>query len=410
MRRWSALEPARAEVAAAIARDEVALDELRVRHRLRREDRRARRAGADAAQLHALDQESRGDSAERRRHDDAHRAQRDELAARARQLDEERARLVAPAQRALAPLPASPSRHVRVPAARRCSRRRSRPVGPVTARHRSSSRTRCATGWSRARSPSSGGDRRRRPAIAATACSIRRAAASASRSSAICSRTSPSRRRCTSSRTGELRILWQDDHLMIVSKPVGLLSVPGRSTRDSVETRLGATVVHRLDLDTSGLLVLAKDATTLAAMHRTFERREVDKRYIAWLDGDGRRRRGRDRPAAAWRSRRPPAPDRRPRARAPGAHRVARARAQRRPNARRLFAAHRTRAPAACPRRASARSRHTDRREIACTAAQALDCCSTPRRWRLPTLTRERAWSLQTLLHSKRHALPRARR
>jgi len=72
-------------------------------------------------------------------------------------------------------------------------------------------------------------------------------------------------------------------------------SVPGRSgaLRDSVQTRLrarypaatGPLVVHRLDLDTSGLLLAAKDEVTYAALQAQFARREVDKRYIALLDG-----------------------------------------------------------------------------------------------------------------------------
>jgi tRNA pseudouridine32 synthase / 23S rRNA pseudouridine746 synthase len=47
-------------------------------------------------------------------------------------------------------------------------------------------------------------------------------------------------------------------------------------------------VVHRLDLDTSGLLLVAKDADTYAALQRQFAERAIDKRYIAWLDGDVR--------------------------------------------------------------------------------------------------------------------------
>jgi tRNA pseudouridine32 synthase/23S rRNA pseudouridine746 synthase len=45
-------------------------------------------------------------------------------------------------------------------------------------------------------------------------------------------------------------------------------------------------VVHRLDLDTSGLLLVAKDQPTYAALQRQFALREIDKRYIAWLDGE----------------------------------------------------------------------------------------------------------------------------
>ncbi len=93
----------------------------------------------------------------------------------------------------------------------------------------------------------------------------------------------------------EPRTIFEDDWLLVVAKPCGLLSVPGRSglLRDSVQTRLrqrlpaatGPLVVHRLDLDTSGLLLAAKDLATHAALQRQFARRELHKRYIAWLAG-----------------------------------------------------------------------------------------------------------------------------
>jgi tRNA pseudouridine32 synthase/23S rRNA pseudouridine746 synthase len=90
----------------------------------------------------------------------------------------------------------------------------------------------------------------------------------------------------------EPRVVYEDPWLVAVDKPCGLLSVPGRhaALADSVVTRLrarfpGATVVHRLDLDASGLLVVAKDPATHAALQAAFARREVDKRYVAWLDG-----------------------------------------------------------------------------------------------------------------------------
>ena len=93
----------------------------------------------------------------------------------------------------------------------------------------------------------------------------------------------------------EPRTVFEDRWLAIVDKPAGLLSVPGRSgLADSVQTRLrarypdatGPLVVHRLDLDTSGLLLVAKDLETYAALQRQFAERAIDKRYIAWLDGD----------------------------------------------------------------------------------------------------------------------------
>lgn len=80
---------------------------------------------------------------------------------------------------------------------------------------------------------------------------------------------------------------------MIIDKPAGLLSVPGRSgaLRDSVQTRLRARfldahVAHRLDLDTSGLLVAAKTLATYKALQAMFARREIAKTYVAIVDGD----------------------------------------------------------------------------------------------------------------------------
>jgi tRNA pseudouridine32 synthase/23S rRNA pseudouridine746 synthase len=94
----------------------------------------------------------------------------------------------------------------------------------------------------------------------------------------------------------ELRVLYEDEYLVVVDKPSGLLSVPGRSglLRDSVSTRLrarypdatGQLVVHRLALDTSGLLLAAKDPVTFSALQRLFSLREISKRYVAWLDGE----------------------------------------------------------------------------------------------------------------------------
>ena len=93
----------------------------------------------------------------------------------------------------------------------------------------------------------------------------------------------------------EPREVFRDAWVIVVAKPVGLLSVPGRSgrLRDCVATRLrarapdldGAVVVHRLDLDTSGLLVCARDPATHAALQAQFARREVAKRYVAIVDG-----------------------------------------------------------------------------------------------------------------------------
>jgi len=94
----------------------------------------------------------------------------------------------------------------------------------------------------------------------------------------------------------EPRAVYEDRWLVIVDKPCGLLSVPGRSglLQDSVVTRLrrrypdgpAPLVAHRLDLDTSGLLLAARDVETHARLQRLFARREIEKRYIAWLAGE----------------------------------------------------------------------------------------------------------------------------
>ena len=92
----------------------------------------------------------------------------------------------------------------------------------------------------------------------------------------------------------EPRVVFEDAWILVVDKPAGMLSVPGRGNalQDSAITRLRArfpdrelSLVHRLDLDTSGLLLVAKDAATHADLQARFAQRVIDKRYIAILDG-----------------------------------------------------------------------------------------------------------------------------
>ncbi|NNB87571.1 RluA family pseudouridine synthase [Corallococcus exiguus] len=95
--------------------------------------------------------------------------------------------------------------------------------------------------------------------------------------------------------TPELSIVFEDAWLVVIDKPCGLLSVPGRDAAllDSVLTRLrarypnatGPLLAHRLDLDTSGLLVAALDSRTHASLQRQFLHRDVAKRYVALIDG-----------------------------------------------------------------------------------------------------------------------------
>lgn len=93
----------------------------------------------------------------------------------------------------------------------------------------------------------------------------------------------------------EPHTLYEDQWLAVIAKPAGLLSVPARSSKaDSVLARLrtrypdatGPLLPHRLDLDTSGLMLVAKDQDTHGALQRQFEERTITKRYIAVLDGE----------------------------------------------------------------------------------------------------------------------------
>ena len=92
-----------------------------------------------------------------------------------------------------------------------------------------------------------------------------------------------------------LKIIYRDQNILVVDKPSGLLSVPGRGEdkQDCVVTRaqklfpsmIGQPSVHRLDMDTSGLMVLAFDEASHRALNAQFENRDVKKHYIAILDG-----------------------------------------------------------------------------------------------------------------------------
>jgi tRNA pseudouridine32 synthase/23S rRNA pseudouridine746 synthase len=89
-----------------------------------------------------------------------------------------------------------------------------------------------------------------------------------------------------------LDILYQDDAMVVINKPSGLLSVPGKAPehRDSVITRVNqvlptATVVHRLDMATSGIMVLALHKQAHRHISRQFELRQTAKRYFALVDG-----------------------------------------------------------------------------------------------------------------------------
>lgn len=81
-----------------------------------------------------------------------------------------------------------------------------------------------------------------------------------------------------------LKKVHEDDAIIVVDKPSGLLSVPGKENYPSVASLIGEQIVHRLDQDTSGLMVLAKTAEAHKFLQRQFERHEVHKRYVALLE------------------------------------------------------------------------------------------------------------------------------
>ena len=89
----------------------------------------------------------------------------------------------------------------------------------------------------------------------------------------------------------EPAIIYEDDSIIVVDKPAGMLSVPGRidakSLLEWLRERFGESVesCHRLDMDTSGIMVYAKGLAAKAELERQFASREVRKSYRARLDG-----------------------------------------------------------------------------------------------------------------------------
>ena len=92
--------------------------------------------------------------------------------------------------------------------------------------------------------------------------------------------------------TGPLDIIHRDEHMIVLNKPSGLLSVPGKHAehKDCLERRVQAefpeaTTVHRLDMETSGILVMALTKEAHRFISRGFEDRKTEKRYEARVDG-----------------------------------------------------------------------------------------------------------------------------
>ena len=91
----------------------------------------------------------------------------------------------------------------------------------------------------------------------------------------------------------EIEIIFEDEHLLVVNKPAEFLSVPGKNIQDSVANRMkkkypdatGPLIVHRLDMSTSGIMLIAKSLKIHKALQSQFIKRTIKKRYVALLDG-----------------------------------------------------------------------------------------------------------------------------
>jgi len=103
----------------------------------------------------------------------------------------------------------------------------------------------------------------------------------------------------------ELAVVWEDDHLIVVDKPAGVVVHPAAGAKGGTLVpgllALGAAggdaerpgIVHRLDRDTSGLLLVARSQRAHAGLQRLIRRREVERRYLALVHGTTRSRTGR---------------------------------------------------------------------------------------------------------------------
>jgi len=88
-----------------------------------------------------------------------------------------------------------------------------------------------------------------------------------------------------------MKIVHVDDRLVVIDKPSGLLSVPGRTEPDCASARVqalypDALIVHRLDQATSGLLLFARGADAQRELSADFAQRRIGKRYVAIVAGD----------------------------------------------------------------------------------------------------------------------------
>ena len=96
-----------------------------------------------------------------------------------------------------------------------------------------------------------------------------------------------------SAKEKSIDIVYEDDVMLVINKPAELLSVPGANIEDSVYLRIkqsypratGPLIVHRLDMSTSGLMLIALTKEANKKLQRQFIKRTIKKRYVALLDG-----------------------------------------------------------------------------------------------------------------------------
>ena len=90
-----------------------------------------------------------------------------------------------------------------------------------------------------------------------------------------------------------LKIIYEDESIIAINKPSGMLSVQGNEDVPSVESIIkksrpdieGPIIIHRLDMDTSGIMLLAKNKTVHKILQTQFFKHEIKKTYLALLDG-----------------------------------------------------------------------------------------------------------------------------
>lgn len=106
-------------------------------------------------------------------------------------------------------------------------------------------------------------------------------------------KVNPDPRTTKGERSFELNIIFEDEDIIVVDKPAEMLSVPGKTNQESVESTLKSkfpeleiALVHRLDQSTSGVLLVAKHHAAYVNLQQQFTNRTVKKRYVAILNGN----------------------------------------------------------------------------------------------------------------------------